>query len=200
MDKGGTTCWRLAGWLCKYQSGLKPQESADLLLPLGYFSAGVDLFGLKLNLLSMGKGGWLWSLESVDKLQCLQRYLLQSQASDGFHMNAPTYNAMINGLCKAGLFDKALALLSKMEEKGGMNKGGTTCWRLAGWLCKYQSGLKPQDSADLLLPLGYFSAGVDLFGLKLNLLSMGKGGWLWSLESVDKYAISAKISATISGI
>lgn len=36
----------------------------------------------------------------------------------GYHIDVWTYIVMINGLCKEGLFDEALALLSKMEHAG----------------------------------------------------------------------------------
>jgi pentatricopeptide repeat protein len=34
----------------------------------------------------------------------------------GYNLNVCTYNVMIQGLCNKGLFDEALALLSKMKD------------------------------------------------------------------------------------
>ncbi|XLT95075.1 hypothetical protein HN873_016737, partial [Arachis hypogaea] len=44
--------------------------------------------------------------------------IFQDLSVKGYHPNVRTYNIIINGLCKEGLFEEALALLSKMEGNG----------------------------------------------------------------------------------
>ncbi|XLS59148.1 hypothetical protein HN51_008903, partial [Arachis hypogaea] len=44
--------------------------------------------------------------------------IFQDLSVKGYRPNVRTYNIMINGLCKEGLFKEALALLSKMEGNG----------------------------------------------------------------------------------
>jgi pentatricopeptide repeat protein len=44
--------------------------------------------------------------------------IFQELLTKGYNLTVWTYNVMINGLCKEGLFDQAIALLSRMEDNG----------------------------------------------------------------------------------
>jgi pentatricopeptide repeat protein len=53
------------------------------------------------------------------------RNVFEDLSVKGYNLNVCTYTTMIQGFCNQGLFDEALALLSKMKDNGCTPDAGT---------------------------------------------------------------------------